>query len=884
MRWLRYCGLALGVVLLLLLVVLGAAWTTASRSKSIGELYAKRSYPNLTAAACVRNKQKCNLVEEAPIAALAEYRRCGEVVSGTRIRGEPLGCSEIGLTDRLMRDFFNPGQTTYRQLRRGCRKHDLCYRHGRATYGHDPKQCDEEFLAESLRECWLIYGNDSDEKDASPFVRERDFLRWSCQARAAAAYIGVSWRGGQYFKRPDSSLCEYEGGPHAARDHVVAGRFLGGPSETALDYVISLSLTPDETALTVRLLSFGPDGQSVERAALTITPGDVAVADRDWACPARRRKADGGFADECPEHLGQSLHKGAAEWLRFPPIVVDADGDGSDELVIPSLVPDFGLIFTHIRAKQDGDVDGFEPARAFLAPARLAKDDGAIKGCETGLEFADCYGALHGTSAKFLSSEAANQHLGFEFTVMASPDAGCAPEGRPGKQDVVLLSTFSDLPEKPTPEVVKRWGWDSDYVLRRFVFDAQAQRWYMRRDRFNNDRHRLAGCTTKRGRDQFQTHARLQYPAFAVRMPPTKDTSAVSPQVCASEEQLALISRDKCATTSPVSRAGSLFDIDVMLYKLDPKYTLVTDEEKREKYKEGSGFDDLRMAEVKWLPVLWPETADPVVTSRAARERGVAMVSTYIGGTTTVGTGEVSQKGVKDVPREGQHPVVAVVRDEHLRTPLFFWQNRYADTMGHAPELYGVFKSTSFKPSPEFPRTLSEQRYNLWDPHRYGSAQLYFRLPSVLAPFTSDGAKGVGVVYFGNSALWASFPDPDPRASPRLSIRDGWFRLLIVTVEPQSAASGHMVDCPADAIAGGTAVPARQSRGYADFLQREPVLVGKFLASDAGGSLAVAWRDAAGDLRLTALRREQQKWKFGDRDCEGPDGFQNIELYRGRIN
>ena len=40
---------------------------------------------------------------------------------------------------------------------------------------------------------------------------------------------------------------------------------------------------------------------------------------------------------------GQTMHNSGVDWLRFSPIVVDADGDGSDELIIPSLVSDFGL-------------------------------------------------------------------------------------------------------------------------------------------------------------------------------------------------------------------------------------------------------------------------------------------------------------------------------------------------------------------------------------------------------------------------------------------------------------------------------------------------------------------------------------------------------------
>ena len=91
-------------------------------------------------------------------------------------------------------------------------------------------------------------------------------------------------------------------------------------------------------------------------------------------------------------------------------------------------------------------------------------------------------------------------------------------------------------------------------------------------------------------------------------MPPARDKSGAVVQTCAQDERLAVISRDKCATTSPVSKAGSLSDIDVMLYKIKPEYKLVSDEDKKVRYGE-SDKDELRMALIRWLPVLWPDTA-----------------------------------------------------------------------------------------------------------------------------------------------------------------------------------------------------------------------------------------------------------------------------------
>jgi hypothetical protein len=869
-RWLRYIGWALGLILVLLVGGLTATWYVAHNSKSIGELYVERSMPDLTAAACVKNGA-CEFAQSAPIAAPAEYRRCGGTVAGSRIKGEPLACSEQLITDLLLSDWSSQGQSAYRQLRRGCRKHDLCYRHGNATFGLRQEQCDREFLAESLRECWLIYGNEND------WLKDRDVLRWACQARASAAYIGVSARGDKYFEKSAASVCEYEGGPHAARDQVVAGRFLGGTR----DYVMSLSLTPDQQGLTVRLMSFGADGQSQDIAVIDkLSPQAVPVGDRDWACQ-RRRTREGGFSADCPETLGQSMLQRPADWLRFAPVVVDSDGDGADELIIPSLVPDFGLVFTHIRVRRDGERAVIDPPRAYLGVSRMAPSEPSQGGCEDALEFADC-GKTPGKTAEILSKEAATQNSGFQFTVVASADVVCDPPGQANKQDVLLLSAYSDFPGD---------RWDTGYVLRRFLFDAQAQRWDMRRDKFNNDYHRMAGCTVKAPRDQFQTHSRMQYPAFAVRVPPPKTAGTAPAQSCAPDERLAVISRDKCTTSTPVAKAGSLNDIDIMLYRISAKYKLASDEQKHKDFAKDDAFDEVKIADVRWLPLLWAETADPILTSRFAREQGIAAVATFIGGTDKVGWPPA------DPIREGHNPVIAVLKADHLGTLKEGWQDRYADTVGHVPELYGVLKSSSFRAQ----GSRSEAISNLWDPHRYGSARMYFQIPAVLAPFslglvttadpTLTAIKGASMVFFANSALWAETPDSAPtHRSERLPIEPGKFRLMIVPIASEGSlaqAQAAMLDCPADAATAGAAVPAAQRQGFANFLRREPVLAGKFLDEADPGSLAVAWREApSGNVRLTALRYESKDrtWRFGNKECARPVKMNPRELYRDKLN
>src|SRR5262245_14724692 len=125
-RLVRYLGWAFAACVCLILLVLVISWQVARNSKSIGDLFVERSTPNITASACLKNSRLCKLTDDAPIGAMAEYRRCGGAVAGTRIKGEPLACSEQFITDLLLSDWSTPGQSAYRQLRRGCRKHDLC--------------------------------------------------------------------------------------------------------------------------------------------------------------------------------------------------------------------------------------------------------------------------------------------------------------------------------------------------------------------------------------------------------------------------------------------------------------------------------------------------------------------------------------------------------------------------------------------------------------------------------------------------------------------------------------------------------------------------------------------------------------------------------------
>lgn len=54
----------------------------------------------------------------------------------------PLGCSASWLT------MSRPVAAFSIVFADACLKHDLCYRHGAATYGYDKAKCDEDFIAD----------------------------------------------------------------------------------------------------------------------------------------------------------------------------------------------------------------------------------------------------------------------------------------------------------------------------------------------------------------------------------------------------------------------------------------------------------------------------------------------------------------------------------------------------------------------------------------------------------------------------------------------------------------------------------------------------------------------------------------------------------------
>lgn|GEM_PF-2586393 len=130
-------------------------------------------------------------------------------------RGEGLNCSIPPLLREL---FFNPSQfdapdrdpvaPLALQFAQACYAHDMCYRHGAATYGYAQQDCDDMLFDQSYRLCTSIYSvRRKMEGDTSVGSKAID----TCMAQAGAVYTGVARFGsGSYRPLGQSTFFEFD--------------------------------------------------------------------------------------------------------------------------------------------------------------------------------------------------------------------------------------------------------------------------------------------------------------------------------------------------------------------------------------------------------------------------------------------------------------------------------------------------------------------------------------------------------------------------------------------------------------------------------------------------------------------------------------------------
>jgi hypothetical protein len=128
-----------------------------------------------------------------------------EVVSTIGGSGEGLNCSLPSLANYFftrMDDKHGNRRLVLQRFRQACVFHDLCYRHGLATYGYTQNDCDQLLQNEAFRLC-LYFSKDSKEGG-----RER------CQTDSKMILAGVNFGGSDAYRAWDrSTYFEFEGDP-----------------------------------------------------------------------------------------------------------------------------------------------------------------------------------------------------------------------------------------------------------------------------------------------------------------------------------------------------------------------------------------------------------------------------------------------------------------------------------------------------------------------------------------------------------------------------------------------------------------------------------------------------------------------------------------------
>lgn len=109
--------------------------------------------------------------------------------------GEPLGCS-IPIAVLVVSSDY---EAQANKFHGACVAHDLCYRHGAATYGLSREECDTEFYDSMKTACSGFKG--------LGVLDPEEFAK--CQFAARQTYEAVRTHGEKHFRSATSTFCAY---------------------------------------------------------------------------------------------------------------------------------------------------------------------------------------------------------------------------------------------------------------------------------------------------------------------------------------------------------------------------------------------------------------------------------------------------------------------------------------------------------------------------------------------------------------------------------------------------------------------------------------------------------------------------------------------------
>ncbi|CAN7759365.1 hypothetical protein LJR220_002633 [Bradyrhizobium sp. LjRoot220] len=142
---------------------------------------------------------------------VTSFQSSPEVVSTLGGSGEGLNCSLPGLANMFFDDIKSEGgqrALVLQRFRQACVFHDLCYRHGLATYGYNQNDCDRILQNAALRLCYVW--NPIDKKAR-------------CQTESKMVLAGVSLGGADAYRAWDrSTYFEFEPDPSRSSRFLVS--------------------------------------------------------------------------------------------------------------------------------------------------------------------------------------------------------------------------------------------------------------------------------------------------------------------------------------------------------------------------------------------------------------------------------------------------------------------------------------------------------------------------------------------------------------------------------------------------------------------------------------------------------------------------------------
>lgn len=183
-------------------------------------------------------------------------------------QGTGLNCSIPKLMEKIAFKPAADGSAISLRFRQACVMHDLCYRHGYATYGYTQADCDSQLQQSAYRLCRQINRQGNSQDPLSAYT--------ACEHEAKEVLLGVTLGGaGSFHSRRSSTWFEYDPQPARADDYIV-GRAVPQQivSDPGKDFGVRTFYFRRNT-VKMRVLAASPESSSV--SALPFPVGLVAT-------------------------------------------------------------------------------------------------------------------------------------------------------------------------------------------------------------------------------------------------------------------------------------------------------------------------------------------------------------------------------------------------------------------------------------------------------------------------------------------------------------------------------------------------------------------------------------------------------------------------------